>query len=68
MSPLATARREGGASAVRAAIERALREHPTRADAARALGIDPRTLVRAARRAGLALDARPAGRPPRAQP
>ena len=49
-------RRAGGADAVRAAILAALAAHPTRAAAARALGIAPSHLTRAARRVGLALD------------
>lgn len=55
-------RREGGAAAVRDAIERALAEHPTASDAARALGTDPSTLRRAARRAGVAWPELPPGR------
>lgn len=58
---LAALRREGGAAAVRDAIERALAEHPTASDAARALGTDPSTLRRAARRAGVAWPELPAG-------
>ena len=64
---LAALRRTGGADAVRAAILAALAAHPTRADAARALGIDPRALARAARRAGVVLERRAAGRPRRPQ-
>lgn len=60
---LAALRRAGGDDAVRKALERALREHPTRADAARSLGIDVRNLARTARRVGLTLPRLPAGRP-----
>ena len=62
---LAARRRAGGADAVRAAILAAIAAHPTRAAAARALGIDPRALARAARRAGVALEPKAAGRPRR---
>lgn len=47
------------------AIRDALTAHPTRAAAARALGIDPRHLARLARRAGVVLERRAAGRPRR---
>ncbi len=50
---------------VRDAIERALREHPTASAAAAALGTDPSTLRRAARRAGVAWPKLPPGPRPR---
>lgn len=59
---LADLRRAGGADAVRAAILAALAAHPTRAAAARALGIAPSHLTRAARRVGVVLERRAAGR------
>ena len=58
-------RREGGAAAVRAAIERALAEHATATAAAEALGTDPSTLRRAARRAGVVWPELPPGPRPR---
>ena len=61
-STLAALRRTGGADAVRAAIVAALAAHPTRADAARALGIAPRNLTRTCARAGVPLAPLRAGR------
>jgi len=65
MPTLTELRREGGAAAVRAAIERALREHPTASEAAASLGTDPSTLRRAARRAGVVWPELPPGPRPR---
>ena len=58
---LAEIAREGARTATRAAIERALREHPTASEAAASLGTDPSTLRRAARRAGVAWPELPPG-------
>ena len=65
LSPLATLRAEGGAAAVRDALEVALARHPTRAAAARSLGIAPTHLRRLAASVGVALERLPAGRPRR---
>lgn len=64
-SPIELLRAEGGAAAVRAALEVALARHPTRAAAARSLGIAPTHLRRVAASVGIELERLPAGRPRR---
>lgn len=64
-SPIELLRAEGGAAAVRRELLAALAAHPTRAAAARALGIVPRNLRRLAASVGVALERLPAGRPRR---
>ena len=64
-SPIERIRAEGGAPAVRDALEVALARHPTRAAAARSLGIAPTHLRRVAASVGVVLERLPAGRPRR---
>ena len=65
MTTLAALRLAGGdADDLRAALVAALAAHPTRAAAARALGIAPRNFARTCARAGVPLAPLPAGRRP----
>ena len=64
-SPIELLRAEGGAAAGRKELLAARAAHPTRAAAARALGIAPANLRRVAASVGVVLERLPAGRPRR---